>query len=112
MQVKAVARNTGVSAKKLHNLVELVRGKPATEAVQVLRFQTSPHAKLLAKVVRSAIANAENNYQQTAADMKVAHVFIDQAASLKRFEPRARGRIGYITKRSSHVTVVLEGGEV
>jgi large subunit ribosomal protein L22 len=66
----------------------------------------------VAKVVKSAAANAENNFQMTPADMKIINIYADDARSMKRFRPRARGRAGRIIKRSSHITVVVDEQEV
>jgi len=75
------------------------------EALAILRFAPSPSARLIAKVVKSAAANAENNFQMTPADLKIVKIYADDAPMAKRFQPRARGRADRILKRSSHITV-------
>ena len=107
MEVKATAKDTGVSARKLRLIMDLVKDKPVAEALAILRFAPSPSARLIAKVVKSAAANAENNFQMTPADLKIVKIFADDAPMAKRFQPRARGRADRILKRSSHITVVV-----
>jgi large subunit ribosomal protein L22 len=107
LEVRAIARDTGLSAIKVRPLVDMVRGKKVDEALTMLRFTPTPKAKYLAKVVRSAVANAENNFQMDPADLKVVRIYVDEARPLRRFRPRSRGRVSPIRKRSSHITVVV-----
>jgi large subunit ribosomal protein L22 len=107
MEVKAVAKNTGLSSRKVRMLLALIKDKPIAEALSILRFQPSPAAQTIAKVVKSAAANAENNFQLTPGDLRVVQVYADDAPLTKRFQPRARGRADRILKRSSHITVVV-----
>ena len=88
-------------------LVNMVRGKKVEEALNILRFAPTPNARVVAKTIKSAAANAENNYQLTLADLKIVKITADEARMLKRFRPRARGRANEILKRSSHITVVV-----
>jgi len=113
MEVRAVAKDTGVSPRKVRLLVDMVRGKRVDEALTILKFASSPTARVVAKVVKSAAANAENNFQ-TSTDLKIVSIFVDEARTLKRSRPRARGRASPILKRSSHITVVVaeEEGKV
>jgi len=108
VEVKARAKNTGLSAIKVRPLADLVRGKRVDEALTLLRFTPTPKAKYLAKLVRSAVANAENNFQMDPADLKVVRIFVDEARPLRRFRPRSRGRVSPIRKRSSHITVIVD----
>ncbi len=110
MEVRAVAKDTGVSPRKVRLLVDMVRGKKVDEALTILRFAPTPTARVVAKVVKSAVANAENNFQMSPSDLKIVTVFADEARSLKRFRPRARGRASHILKRSSHITVIVADG--
>ena len=107
MEVKAVAKNTGVAPFKVRLMLDMVRGKKVTEALNMLRFTPSPTARIVAKVIKSAAANAENGFQLPAADLKIIRIFADEAPVLKRFRPRSRGRVSPILKRSSHITVVV-----
>ena len=77
------------------------------DALNTLKLLPSPWAKTVAKVVQSAASNAENNMFMNRDTLRIVQITADNARSLKRFRPRARGRIGRITKRSSHLTVVV-----
>ena len=107
MEVRAIQKNTGVPASKVRPLADMVRGKDVEQALTLLKFMPTPKAKLVAKVVKSAAANAENNYQMDPADLKVVKIYVDEATSLRRYRPRSRGRVSPIRKRSSHITVVV-----
>ena len=112
MEVSAVAKNTGISARKVRLLLDMVRGKKVDEALTLLSFAPTPAAGVVAKTVKSAAANAENNFQMLPAELRIVGIFADEARSLKRFRPGARGRVKPIIKRSSHITVIVtEGGD-
>jgi len=111
MKVRAVAKDTGISASKVRPLVDMVRGRKVDEALTLLRFAPTPNARLVAKVVKSAAANAENNYQMLPSDLKIVSIFADEAQTLKRHRPRARGRTSAINKHSSHITVIVADKE-
>ena len=107
MEVRAVAKDTGISARKIRPLVDMVRGKKVDEALNLLKFTPAPKAKVLAKVVKSAAANAENNFQMSPSGLRVVSIFANEARTAKRFRPRSRGRASPILKRSSHITVIV-----
>jgi large subunit ribosomal protein L22 len=107
VEVKAVARHTGIPASKVRPLANMVRGKKVEEALTLLRFVPTPKAKVVAKLVKSAAANAENNYQMATADLKIVRIFADDAPGLRRYRPRSRGRASVVQKRSSHITVIV-----
>jgi large subunit ribosomal protein L22 len=107
MEVRAISKDTGISPRKMALLVDMVRGKKVDEALKILRFAPTPHARIVAKAIKSAAANAENNYQMTPTDLKIVKITADEARMLKRFRARARGRANQILKRSSHITVVV-----
>ena len=112
MEVRAIAKDTGISARKVRPIVDMVRGKKVDEALNMLRFTPTPIAKVVAKVVKSAAANAENNLMMTPTDLRIVSIFADEARTAKRFRARARGRANHIRKRSSHITVIVaEQGE-
>lgn len=111
MEVKAIARNTGISPTKIRPLVDMVRGRKVEEALNMLKFSPSPLAKAVAKAVKSAAANAENNFHMTPSDLRIIKILVDEAPRMKRFRPRARGRANTILKRSSHITVIVEEQE-
>ena len=107
MEVRAVAKDTGVSPRKVRLLVDMVRGKKVDEALSMLKFASSPTARLVAQVIKSAAANAENNLQMSASDLKIIRISADEARTLKRYRPVSRGRAHSILKRSSHIKVVV-----
>lgn len=107
MEVKAVAKDVRISASKVKPVVDLIRGKKVDEALAILRFVPSPTARAVAKVVKSASANAENNFQMTPSNLKIVSVFANKARTMKRFQAAARGRAAPILKRSSHITVIV-----
>ena len=107
MEVKAIIKNTGIPAGKVRPLVDMVRGRKVDEALTILQFTPTPKAKVVAKLVRSAAANAENNFQIDPADLKIVKIYADEARSLRRYRPRSRGRTSPIRKHSSHITVIV-----
>jgi large subunit ribosomal protein L22 len=107
MEVKAVARNIGISPRKVRPVLELVQGKRIDEALDLLKFTPTPTAKAVAKVVKSAAANAESNFQLAPAELKIVKIFADEARTMKRYRPGTRGRVNPILKRSSHITVIV-----
>jgi large subunit ribosomal protein L22 len=108
MQVRAVARNVDVSPKKIRLVLEQLPGRSTTEVLARLRHMPSPHARVVAKVVRSAVANAENNYQVDPRYLRVIAAYAGDAPVTKRWRARPRGRASRILKRHSHVTVIVE----
>ncbi len=108
MEVIATAKNIRVAPRKVRIILDTIRGKHIGEALAILTFMPSPTARLIAKIVRSAAANAENNYQMTPSGLRIGKTWADVAPSLKRWKPHARGRVGQMRKRSSHVSVVVE----
>ncbi len=109
--VRALAKSLGASQKRLKPILDLVRGQRVEDALNTLSLLPSPWAKTIYKVVASAAANAENNMLMNRDNLRIIQITADNAKSLKRFRPRARGRIGPIIKRSSHVIVVVDEAE-
>ena len=107
MEVKAVARDVGISPQKVRLVVNMVRGKKVDEALTILNFLPTPAAKAVAKLIKSAAASAENNFQMSPADLRISTIYCDSGHTLKRYRPQARGRISPILKRSSHLTVFV-----
>jgi large subunit ribosomal protein L22 len=107
MKVKAVAKDVGVSPQKVRLVINMVRGKKVDEALTILSFLPTPSAKAVAKVIKSAAANAENNFQMSPAELRIADISADQGHTLKRFRPQSRGRISPILKRASNITVFV-----
>ncbi len=109
-KLRVVAKDIGISARKVRLAVDMVRGKGVTEALTLLDFTPTPSAKAVAKTIKSAMANAENNLQISPRDLKISSISADSGHTLKRFRPKSRGRISPILKRSCHITVFLEEG--
>jgi large subunit ribosomal protein L22 len=108
MEVQAVTKFTGISAQKTRLVVDEVRGKNAEEAMALLQFMPQSAAKLVAKTIKSALANATENFGLEASDMYIAKIVADEAPSRKWRRFGARGRFKPWIRRSSHITVVLE----
>ena len=107
---KVVTKDVGISARKVRLAIDMVKGKDVNEALVILNYVSTPGAKALIKSIKSAVANAENNLQLTSQGMRINSISADTGHTLKRYRPKSRGRISPILKRSSHITVVLEGG--
>ena len=107
MEVRAISKDTGISPRKMRLLANMVKGKKVDEALNILKFAPTPNALIVAKTIKSAVANAENNFQMTPSELKIVQITADEAKMLKRFRARARGRANQILKRSSHITVVV-----
>jgi len=108
MEVKAIAKYIGISPQKLRLVAEMVRGKDVEEALAILRLYRTPSSRAIAKVIKSASANAENNYQMSVSELKVTRLVIDQASTLKRIRAQARGRVSPILRHSSHITATVD----
>ena len=109
--VRAFAKSLGASQKRLKPILDLIRGRQVNEAINTLGLLTSPWAKVVSKVVQSAAANAENNMLMDRDSLKIVQITADRAKPLKRFRPRARGRMRRIIKPTCHLTVVVNDEE-
>jgi large subunit ribosomal protein L22 len=105
MQVAARLRYARISAQKCRLVADTIRGKPVGTALQTLSFMPKKGARIVRKVLESAIANAEQNHNADIDELKVAAIQVDAAPSYKRFAARAKGRGTRILKRNSHITV-------
>jgi large subunit ribosomal protein L22 len=108
MEAKALAREIRISPQKARLIVDLIRGKDVASAISTLRFMPKKGARILRKVVESALANASQNESIDVDTLYVKKIFIDGGPMLKRMMPRAQGRANRILKRTSHITVVLD----
>ncbi len=111
MEARAVAKYVRISPKKVRQVINLIRNKPVNEALLTLRFLPKKAARIVEKVLKSAIANAENNFEMDVDKLYVHRIFVDQGPTLKRIRPRAMGRAFLIRKRTSHITVVVKEKE-
>jgi large subunit ribosomal protein L22 len=108
MEVKATAKFIRKSPRKVRLVMDAVRGKPVDEAMAILRFLPQGAAREVLNVVKSAAANAENNYQMASEDLWIKAIYADEGPTFKRFRARARGMASPILKRTSHITVVVD----
>jgi len=112
MEARAVARYIRVSPFKARQVADLVRGKDIREAIGILKYTNKKSAPLIGKVLTSAVANAEHNYDMDSDELYVSEIFVDEGPTLKRMRPRAYGRADVRRHRTSHITVVLREREV
>jgi large subunit ribosomal protein L22 len=112
VESKAVARYIRVSPFKARQVADLVRGKDVKEAIGILRYSNKKSGPLVTKVLKSALANAEHNYDMDSDSLYVSEIRIDEGPTLKRMKPRAYGRADVMKHRTSHITVVLREREV
>ena len=108
MEAKAIARHIRIAPRKIRIVADLVRGKIIGEAFAILKFTPKVGADVVTKVLTSAIANAEHNFDMNVENLYVSEIFVDQGPTMKRIHPRSRGQAFKILKRSSHVTVVVK----
>lgn len=108
MEVIATHKYATVSPSKVRRLLEHLPGRSVEEALHLLRFLPSPHARLVAKVVKSAAANAENNYALDTERLYIKRAVANDARRLRRFRPAARGRVRPYRRRTSHITIVVD----
>ena len=106
-QAKATARTVRIAPRKVRLVIDLIRGKKIGEAVSILRLTPKAASPVVEKVLNSAIANAEHNYEMDVENLIVSEVYVDEGPTMKRFRPRAQGRASAINKRTSHITVVV-----
>ncbi len=111
MEAKAQARFIRIAPRKARVVMDLIRGKDVEEALSILRFTPKRASGIIEKVVNSAIANAEHNYELNRDDLYIDQGYVDEGPTLRRFRPRAMGRATRIDKRTSHITVVLRERE-
>ena len=107
----ARATRVNVTPMKARRVVDLIRNKPASDALAVLKFAPQAASGPVAKVLASAIANAENNFSLDPQTLVVSRAYVDEGPTLKRFRPRAQGRAYRIRKRTSHITIEVESVE-
>jgi large subunit ribosomal protein L22 len=111
MRVSATAKYVRGSTRKTRLVTEAIKGKPVEEALALLRFMPQTAAEVVARVVKSAAANAENNHDLAADELVVADAIANEGPTIKRWRPRAQGRAFPIHKPMTHITVVVEDRE-
>ncbi|GIN22819.1 MAG TPA: 50S ribosomal protein L22 [Bacillus bacterium] len=107
MQAKAVARTVRIAPRKARLVVDLIRGKQVGEAIAILKHTPKAASPVVEKLLKSAVANAEHNYDMDVNNLLVSKVYVDEGPTMKRFRPRAQGRASQINKRTSHITIVV-----
>jgi len=108
MEAKAQAKYVRIAPRKARVVMDLIRDKNLMEAFSILRFIPKRASGIIEKVLQSAAANAEHNYEMNKDDLYVYRAYVDEGPTLKRFIPRALGRATRIRKRTSHISIVLD----
>jgi large subunit ribosomal protein L22 len=108
MEVRASAQRVRISPRKVRLVVDMVRGKKVSDAIQMMKFVPNRAAVDIEKLLKSVSANAENNYDLDPDNLWIKAIYADDAPQLRRFKPKARGRVGKILRRSCHITVIAE----
>ena len=111
MEVRASCQNMGASPRKVRLILDRLPGLSVDQALALLRYVQSPHARTVSKVVLSAASNAENNFDLDVDSMYIKRATADDGPTQRRFRPRSRGRVSPILKRSSHITIILDERE-
>ncbi len=105
--MKAVVKTIRISPKKLNLVAELIRGKEAVQAMEILEYTPKKGAKVLHKALKSAMANATNNFKQEKENLIIQEILVTKAGTFKRWMPASRGRVNPILKRNSHLTIKI-----
>lgn len=111
MEVRAILRNAKMSPQKVREVVRQIQGLNAVQAVALLAVVPRKSARLVAKTLKSALANAENNYKLKPESLRIKEAVAGAASTLKRFTPKARGSAGPILKRNCHIRIVLSDNQ-
>jgi large subunit ribosomal protein L22 len=111
MEVSATHRYAGVSPRKVRLVLENLPGRPIEEALNLLKFLPTPHARIVAKIVKSAASNAENNYAMDPGSLYIKRAVANDSRRLKRYRPQSRGRYNPYMKRTAHITIVVDERE-
>ena len=108
IEVRAVARNIRIAPQKVRLVLKVIEGKPVAQAEATLRYLPHKAAGPVGKLLKSAVANADNNFELDPAELVVSQAIADGATIYKRWRPRARGRVNRILKRGSHITLAVK----
>lgn len=108
MEARAIAKHIRITPRKVRIVMDLIRGKQVDEAFAILKHTPKVASGEIEKVLKSAVANAEHNYDMDGSNLYVAQAFADQGPTMKRIHPRSRGQAFKILKRSSHITLVVK----
>ena len=108
LEAKAILRYARISSRKVKIVADLIRGKKVDEALAIVKFTPKASSEILEKLLKSAIANAENNHGMNRGNLIVSEIYANQGPTLKRIRPAAKGSAVRIRKRTSHITIVLK----
>ena len=111
LEAKAVLRYARISSRKVKIVADLIRGKKVDEALAIVKFTPKASSEILEKLLKSAIANAENNHGMNRGNLIVSEIYANQGPTLKRIRPAAKGSAVRIRKRTSHITIKLRERE-
>ncbi|ERI98409.1 50S ribosomal protein L22 [Acetanaerobacterium sp. MSJ-12] len=111
MEARAYLRHLRIAPRKVQIVLDLIRNQPADKAMAILKHTPKSASEPLQKLLKSAMANAENNHNMDKNSLYVAECFVCPGPTLKRIRPRAQGRAFHVLKRTSHVTMVLKEKE-
>ncbi len=111
MEAKAITKSIRISPYKVRQVIDIVRGRPVDEALAILQYMPQKAAREVWRTIKSAAANAENNFDLVPSDLVIKTIFADEGPKLKRHMPRARGRVDLLRKPTTHITVVVDDGE-
>ena len=107
----ATLKNARISARKVKIVADLIKGKDVNEALAIVKFTPKAASEIVEKLLKSAIANAENNHNMNSQNLYVAEIYANQGPTLKRIRPAAKGSAVRIRKRTSHITIILREKE-
>ena len=107
LEAKATLRYARISSRKVKIVADLIRGKKVDEALAIVKFTPKASSEILEKLLKSAIANAENNHNMAHEKLYIAEIYANQGPTLKRIRPAAKGSAVKIRKRTSHITIIL-----
>ena len=111
LEAKATLRYARISSRKVKIVADLIRGKKVDEALAIVKFTPKASSEILEKLLKSAIANAENNHGMNRGNLIVSEIYANQGPTLKRIRPAAKGSAVRIRKRTSHITICLKERE-
>lgn len=111
MNVTSKAKNIGIPSRKVKLIVDMVRGKPVEEALTILKYTPNRAAKAVAKTIKTAAADAENNFEMSPSKLKIVEIHANEGETIKRHRPQSRGRVSPILRRSTHIIVSVSEEE-
>ena len=111
LEARAVLKYARISSRKVKIVADLIKGKNVNEALAIVKFTPKASSEIIEKLLKSAIANAENNHNMNSQNLYVAEIYANQGPTLKRIRPAAKGSAVRIRKRTSHITIVLREKE-